>query len=56
MRDWIERIEQELKANLDDYELNDYVESRDFLRKLLDEARRDFGPVAGDTSWASTRR
>ena len=41
MRDWIVRIEDELKANVADYELQDYLDAKRFLRDLLSEARQD---------------
>ena len=41
MRDWIEKIECELKANVAYYEMEDYLEAKAFLRELLVEARTD---------------
>ncbi|MEL6106774.1 MAG: hypothetical protein AAFU85_12075 [Planctomycetota bacterium] len=45
MRDWIVRIEEELKANVGDYEMQDYLDAKRFLRDLLDEARQDLPPA-----------
>lgn len=41
MRNWIVLIEDELKANVADYEMRDYLDAKRFLRSLLDEARSD---------------
>ena len=48
LRDWIERIERELKANVAYYEMEDYLDAKAFLRELIDEARVD-GVDTGDT-------
>ena len=53
MRDWIERIECELKANVAYYEMQDYLDAKDFLRSLIDEARRDLTPAEMGLSVAS---
>lgn len=53
MRDWIERIECELKANVAYYEMKDYLSAKDFLRSLVDEARRDLSPAEIGMSVAS---
>jgi len=53
MRDWIERIQAELKANVADYEMEDYVEARDFLRALIDEARQDLRGGQADVQLAA---
>lgn len=53
MRDWIERIECELKANVAYYEMQDYLEAKDFLRGLMDEARHDLSPTEMGLSVAS---
>lgn len=52
MRDWIEQIERELKANVAYYEMEDYLEAKAFLRSLLDEARHDL-PIDVTTRLAS---
>ena len=53
MRDWIERIECELKANVAYYEITDYLEAKDFLRSLVEEARIDLVPSDPQTQLAS---
>lgn len=45
MRDWIVKIEDELKSNVSDYEMRDYLDAKRFLRDLLDEAREDLPPA-----------
>lgn len=45
MRDWIEAIEREVKANVAYYEMEDYLEAKAFLRSLLDEARVELSPA-----------
>ncbi|KAA5545473.1 hypothetical protein FYK55_07445 [Roseiconus nitratireducens] len=40
MRDWIARVKQELRSRMHQYEPEDYVQSRDFLTSLIDEARQ----------------
>lgn len=53
LRDWIERIERELKANVAYYEMDDYLEAKAFLRNLVDEARIDGVPVDSTVQFAS---
>ena len=53
MRDWIEQIECELKANVAYYEMVDYLEAKSFLRSLVDEARIDIVPSNAPTQLAA---
>ena len=53
MRDWIEQIECELKANVAYYEMADYLEAKGFLRSLVDEARVDLVPTSSATQLAA---
>jgi hypothetical protein len=53
MRDWIEQIECELKANVAYYEMADYLEAKSFLRSLVDEARVDVLPGSAPTQLAA---
>ena len=53
MRDWIEKIERELKANVAYYEREDYLEAKAFLRGLLDEARIDLPEVPAHSQLAA---
>lgn len=49
MRDLIDRIQEELKANLAHYEMDDYLDAQAFLRTLLDEARIDLDRLPSGT-------
>lgn len=53
MRDWIELIECELKANVAYYEMTDYIEAKSFLRALIDEARIDLSATTAPTQLAA---
>ncbi|MDV6033641.1 MAG: hypothetical protein F9B45_26820 [Phycisphaera sp. RhM] len=53
MRDWIERIERELKANVAYYEKSDYLEAKAFLRSLIDEARADITHLPSQSQLAA---
>ncbi|MEO1526810.1 MAG: hypothetical protein AAFX06_15345 [Planctomycetota bacterium] len=52
MRDWLHQIEDELKANVANYDMQDYLEAKRFLRDLIDEARQDL-PVTMDFQLAA---
>ncbi|QEF96902.1 hypothetical protein Mal15_09320 [Stieleria maiorica] len=53
MRDWIERIEKELKANVAYYEKRDYLEAKAFLRSLIEEARVEITPAHSQSQLAA---
>ena len=53
MRDWIEMIERELKANVAYYEMEDYLAAKQFLRDLVCEARVDQEPIESAVQLAS---
>lgn len=55
MRDWIEKIQCELKTCSAHYEMNDYLDAQAFLRHLIDEARRPAASHQGGQALASVQ-